>query len=87
MPTPDHIIEHLCKEARDPVNHRYPETAGLPELCDAIAQWYDHRFGVKLDPRREVLPLIGSKEGIGHISFCYIDKGDIANGNRRTRSS
>jgi LL-diaminopimelate aminotransferase len=78
MPTPQHIIDHLCKAAHDPANHRYPETAGLPELCQAIAQWYHRRFGVTLDPSKEILPLIGSKEGIGHISFCLIDPGDIA---------
>ncbi|UCH51714.1 MAG: LL-diaminopimelate aminotransferase [Chloroflexota bacterium] len=77
-PTPQHIIDQLCQAARDPINHRYPETAGLPELCQAIARWYQKRFGVKLDPKKEVLPLIGSKEGIGHISFCLIDPGDIA---------
>jgi LL-diaminopimelate aminotransferase len=78
MPTPQHIIDRLCKAAHDPTNHRYPETAGLPELCQAIAQWYNRRFGVKLDPDKEVLPLIGSKEGVGHISFCFIDPDDIA---------
>jgi LL-diaminopimelate aminotransferase len=76
--TPQHIIDKLCQAAHDPVNHRYPETAGLPELCQAIARWYRKRFGVFLDPGKEVLPLIGSKEGIGHISFCFIDAGDIA---------
>ena len=78
MPTPQHIIDQLCQAARDPINHRYPETAGLPELCQAIARWYHKRFGVTLDPNKEVLPLIGSKEGIAHISFCFIDPGDIA---------
>ncbi|MCJ7515054.1 MAG: LL-diaminopimelate aminotransferase [Dehalococcoidia bacterium] len=78
MPTPGHIIDELCKAARDPANHRYPETAGLPELCQAIARWYNNRFGVTLDANKEVLPLIGSKEGVGHISFCLIDPGDIA---------
>jgi LL-diaminopimelate aminotransferase len=78
MPTPRHIIDELCKAAHDPANHRYPETAGLPELCLAIARWYHNRFGVTLDPNKEVLPLIGSKEGVGHISFCLIDPGDIA---------
>ena len=78
MPTPQHIIDQLCKAAYDQANHRYPETAGLPELCQAIAQWYNRRFGVRLDPNKEVLPLIGSKEGVGHISFCLIDPGDIA---------
>lgn len=78
IPTPPHIIDRLCQAARDPVNHRYPESAGLPELCQAIAEWYQRRFGVSLDPTTEVLPLIGSKEGIGHIAFCFIDPGDIA---------
>ena len=78
MPTPQHIIDQLCQAARDPANHRYPETAGLPELCQAIARWYHRRFGIVLDPNKEVLPLIGSKEGVGHISFCLIDPGDIA---------
>jgi LL-diaminopimelate aminotransferase len=78
LPTPDKILERLMKEARIPENHRYPETAGLPELCKAIASWYKNRFNIDLDNDTEVLPLIGSKEGIGHISFCYIDDGDIA---------
>ncbi|MBC8511707.1 MAG: LL-diaminopimelate aminotransferase [Dehalococcoidia bacterium] len=78
MPTPQQILERLCQAAHDPANHRYPETAGLPELRQAIARWYQRRFGITLDPSKEVLPLIGSKEGIGHISFCFIDPGDIA---------
>ncbi len=78
LPTPDHVIEHLCRAARDPANHRYPETEGLPELRRAIAEWYERRFGVYLDPDKEVLPLIGSKEGIGHIALCFIDPGDLA---------
>lgn len=78
LPTPDHIIDRLCIEARNPVNHRYPETSGLPELCEAIADWYQRRFGVTMDSSKEVLPLIGSKEGISHISFCFIDRGDVA---------
>ncbi len=77
IPTPQHIIDQLCQAANDPANHRYPETAGLPEFCQAIARWYQKRFGVTLDPNKEVLPLIGSKEGIGHISFCFIDPGDV----------
>lgn len=78
LPTPDYIIERLCKSAHNPVNHRYPETFGLPELCRAIATWYKRRFNVDLDPAKEVLPLIGSKEGIGHMSFCLLDPGDVA---------
>jgi LL-diaminopimelate aminotransferase len=78
IPTPPHIIERLCQAARDPANHRYPDSEGLPELRSAIAQWYQQRFGVVLDPDREVLPLIGAKDGIGHIALCFIDPGDIA---------
>jgi len=78
LPTPPHIIDRLCRAAQEPTNHRYPETAGLPELCQAIAGWYERRFGVSLDAGKEVLPLIGSKEGIAHIAFCFIDPGDAA---------
>ncbi len=78
IPTPPHIIDRLCQAAQDPVNHRYPESAGLPELRQAIAGWYEKRFGVSLDPDKEVLPLIGSKEGIAHIALCFIDGGDFA---------
>ena len=78
LPTPPHIIERLCQEAHDPKNHRYPESGGLPEFRSAIAEWYQRRFRVAFDPDREVLPLIGAKEGIGHIALCFIDPGDIA---------
>ena len=78
MPTPPHIIDRLCQAAQDPANHRYPETEGLPELRQAIAGWYNQRFGVSLDASKEVLPLIGAKEGIAHIALCFIDPGDIA---------
>ncbi len=78
LPTPPHVIAALKEAADDPANHRYPETEGLPELRQAIARWYGWRFGVELDPQREVLPLIGSKEGIGHIALCFIDPGDVA---------
>lgn len=78
IPTPDHIIDRLCEAARDPINHRYPETDGLPELRQTIAEWYEKRFGLKLDSDKEILPLIGSKEGIGHMSFCFIDQDDLA---------
>lgn len=77
MPTPGHIIERICREAHVPANHRYPETDGLPELHEAIADWYAARFDVELDPDTEVLPLIGSKEGIGHIALCFVESGSV----------
>ena len=78
LPTPSHIIEYMCQAAHDPANHSYPETEGLPELRQAISKWYERRFQVILDPDKEVLPLIGSKEGIAHMSMCFIDPGDLA---------
>ncbi|MBI4186112.1 MAG: LL-diaminopimelate aminotransferase [Chloroflexi bacterium] len=78
IPTPPHVIERLCQAARDPANHRYPETEGLSALRQAIAGWYQRRFGIAFDPGTEVLPLIGSKEGIAHIALCLIDPGDVA---------
>jgi LL-diaminopimelate aminotransferase len=78
LATPCHIIEKMCQAAHDPVNHRYPETGGLLELRHAVAEWYERRFGVTLDPAKEVLPLIGSKEGIGHMALCVVDPGDLA---------
>ncbi|MGB5924546.1 MAG: LL-diaminopimelate aminotransferase [Dehalococcoidia bacterium] len=78
LPTPSHIIERLCQAAHDATNHRYPETGGLPELRQAIADWYAGRFGVRLDPAKEVLPLIGSKEGIGHVALCFVEPGDLS---------
>jgi LL-diaminopimelate aminotransferase len=78
LPTPQHILDRLCGAARDPANHRYPESDGLPELRGAIATWYQRRFGLTFDPDREIIPLIGSKEGIGHVALCFIDPGDVA---------
>jgi len=78
IPTPPHIMERLCQAAQDPANHRYPESDSLPELRQAVSKWYESRFGVSLAPDKEVLPLIGAKDGIAHIPFCFIDPGDIA---------
>ena len=77
IPTPPHIIEKLCQSAHDPSNHRYPESDSLPELRRAVAEWYQKRFDVSFDPGKEVLPLLGAKEGIAHIAFCFIDPGDV----------
>lgn len=78
LPTPSYIIECMCLAAHDPANHRYPETSGLPTLRQAIAEWYERRFGVTLNPDKEVLPLIGSKEGIGHMALCFVEPSNIA---------
>ena len=78
LPTPERILDVLHAASDDPANHRYPESEGLPELRQAVADWYGSRFGVTLDRDTEVLPLIGAKEGIGHMALCLIDPGDIA---------
>lgn len=78
IPTPPHILNRLIEAAKDPANHRYPESNGLPELRQAIANWYKTRFGVTLDPEKQVVPPIGGKEGVGHMALCLIDPGDIA---------
>ena len=78
IPTPAPIIDRLLRASQDRPNHRYPETDGLPELRRAIASWYEKRFSVRLDPDTEVLPLIGAKEGIGHVALCFLDPGDLA---------
>ena len=78
VPTPPHILNRLLEAAQDPPNHRYPESDGLPEFRRAIAQWYQRRFGLSFDPDKEVLPLLGAKEGIGHAALCFIDPGDVA---------
>lgn len=77
-PTPSHIVEELIKEAQNPANHQYPSSVGLLTYRRAVAHWYQKRFGVELDPATEIVSLLGSKEGIAHISWCYLDPGDIA---------
>jgi LL-diaminopimelate aminotransferase len=77
LPTPDPIIAELCKEARNPANHQYPSSVGMLDFRREVAAYYQRRFNVELDPRSEVVSLIGSKEGIAHINFCYVDPGDI----------
>ncbi len=78
IPTPDYVIDALGEASHDAPNHRYPESEGLPEFREGVADWYQRRFGVDLDPEKEVISLIGAKEGIGHVAFCFLDAGDIA---------
>lgn len=78
LPTPPHVLAALKAAADVPANHRYPESDGLPELRQTMAEWYETRFHVTVDPNKEVVPLIGSKEGIGHVALCFLDPGDVA---------
>ena len=78
LPTPDHIVEAMRDAIADPATHRYPSYYGSPDFRGAVAAWYSRRFGVELDPETEVMALIGSKEGIAHIAYAYVDPGDEA---------
>ncbi len=78
LPTPPHIIEALAEAARHPETHTYPPYEGTTEYRQAVAAWYGRRFGVSLDPEREVLALIGSKEGLAHVPWGFLDPGDVA---------
>jgi LL-diaminopimelate aminotransferase len=78
LPTPAHVVEAMREAVLDASTHQYPSYYGMPELRRAIADYYERRFGVTLDPDTEVLPLIGSKEGIAHIAVAFVDPGDRA---------
>ncbi len=76
-PTPEYIINRMAGEIREPRNHCYPPDEGLPEFMEAVARYYQRRHGVDLEPARQVLPLIGSKEGIANINFAFVNPGDV----------
>lgn len=77
IPTPAPIVERLKIAAGTAVNHRYPSSSGLLEFREAVASWYETRFGVKLDPEREVVSLIGSKEGIANMAVAFVEPGEL----------
>jgi LL-diaminopimelate aminotransferase len=77
LPTPHRIVSVLQEAAADPDNHRYPSYFGLAELRGAIANWYRDRFGATLDPKTEILPTLGSKDGISHVPLALVDPGDV----------
>jgi len=78
QPTPQHIIQRLIEACQDPATHRYALDQGIAALRQAIARWYKSRFAVTLDPDREILPLIGSKEGIAHFPLAFLNSGDYS---------
>jgi LL-diaminopimelate aminotransferase len=78
LPPHPKIVEALKKEADNPENHRHPTYEGLPELKQAVVLWMKKRFDLVFDPESEVLILIGSKEGLSHVSWAFIDPGDTA---------
>lgn len=77
MPPPEHVITTLSAAANDPTKHGYSGYRGVPGFRQAVAAYYARRFGVELDPETQVLPLIGSKEGIVNLSTAYLDPDDV----------
>jgi len=77
LPTPEHIVRAMQRAVENPEYHKYPSYQGMLSFREAVAGWYRNRYGVTLDPASEVLSLIGSKEGIGHIPLAFINQGDV----------
>ena len=77
QPTFRHIVREGKAAVAEPANHQYPSYTGKLSFRTAVAQWYRERFGVSLEPATEVLTLIGSKEGIGHVPFAFVNPGDV----------
>ena len=77
LPTPPHVVDKICEAARNPRNHRYSASRGLPNLRAAISEWYQRRHAVAIDPDREAIAVIGSKEGLAHFILMTIGPGDV----------
>ena len=78
LPAPQVVIDRLCSTLQDPENTRYPEYRGIRALHEAIAGWFERRFGVRLVPERDILPLLGSKEGLVYAAAAVLNPGDVA---------
>jgi len=76
--TPDHIVDKLVEKVKDPRNHRYSASAGIPKLRAAICDWYSRRYNVHIDPETEAVATIGAKEGLSHLAMAIIGPGDQA---------
>jgi len=77
LPTPEPIIKRMQQAVTNPQHHQYPSSSGMLSFRTAVADWYQRRFQVTVDPKTEVTTLIGSKEGIGHVPMAFIDPGDV----------
>ena len=76
MPPSQQTIDTLCKESQNPTAHGYQPYVGIPEMRKAMADFYQHWYGVELNPNTEIQPLIGSKEGILHVTLAFVNPGD-----------
>jgi LL-diaminopimelate aminotransferase len=77
LPTPDAVVAEAQRQVARPDTHQYPSNRGRPAFREAVADFYRRRFGVTLDPDREVLPLLGGKEGVAHVCWSMLDPGDV----------
>ncbi len=77
LETPRHIVDKICEAARNPRNHGYSTSRGVPNLRAAVCEWYERGFGVSLDPEREAIAVIGAKEGLSHFVLMTIGAGDV----------
>ncbi len=75
QPTPASVVEALAEAARNPINHRYPSSEGMLSYREAVSDWYAKK-GIALDPRNEVIALIGSKEGLAHLPLAFVNRGE-----------
>src|SRR5207245_8732042 len=80
LPTPAPIVEQMRQAVGNPKHHQYPSYEGMLSFRQAVADWYKRRFNVTLNPADEVLTLIGSKEGIGHVQLAFVNAGDVGLG-------
>src|ERR687888_1667888 len=78
IPSPPVAVEKLCEAVRNPRNHRYSASRGIPNLRRAVCELYARRFGVELDPETQALTTIGAKEGLAHLMWVLLQPGDAA---------
>lgn len=77
QPTPQHIVDKLIEASKNPRNHRYSASRGIPKLRTAICDWYKRNYKIELDPETEAIATIGSKEGISHLMLSILASGDV----------
>ncbi len=78
LPAPQSVIDRLCLAMQETENHRYPEYFGMRALHEAFAAWFKRRFDVQLTPERDILPLLGSKEGLAYVGAAVLNAGDVS---------
>jgi LL-diaminopimelate aminotransferase len=78
LPTPPAVVEALRRAVERPETHQYPSNRGLAAFREAVAGFYERRFGVEVDPATEVIPVLGGKEGVAHVALACLDPGDVA---------